>query len=58
MVLVVAEGDRQRGATEGLLPAIRPRVGPAEGERGGIVVQFVQRDAELLDDMGRHGQDQ
>ena len=38
--------------------AVGAGVGPAEGDRGGIVVQFVQGDAELLDDVRRHGQDQ
>jgi hypothetical protein len=58
VVLVVAEGDRQRGTAEGPLLAVGTGVRPANGNRGGIVVQLVQRDAELLDHVGRHGQDQ
>ncbi len=58
MVLVVAEGDRQRGTAQVTLRGRGLGVGAAESDRGGIVVQFVQGDAELLDDVRRHGQDQ
>ncbi len=58
MVLVVSEGDGQGGTAEGPLLAIGVGVGSAESDGGRIVVQFVQGDAELLDDVRCHGEDQ
>ena len=58
MVLIVAEGDRQRRPPQEAAFLGSLAVRSAEGNRGRIVVQFIQRNVELLDDMGRHGQDQ
>ena len=58
MIFVVAESDGQRRPSKHLLLQGRIEVGPEEGHRGRVVVQFVQAEAELLDDVCGHAQDQ
>ena len=58
VVLVMAEGDRQRGATQVAFLFGRRDLGPDEGDGRRVVVQFIQEDLELLDDVTHHGQDQ
>ena len=58
MVLVVTEGDGQGGMPEKALLDGGAGVRAAERDRGRVVVQFVEANAELLDHMGSDGQDQ
>jgi len=60
MALVVSEGedDRQGKTAESLPAAVGVGVGPAESNGGRIVVQFVQGDAEFLDDLRCRGGNQ
>ena len=58
VVFVMAEGDRQCGATQVAFLFGRCDIGPDEGDGRRVVVEFIQEDLELLDDVTDHGQDQ
>ena len=57
MVLVVTPGDRHPGLFAPLLFPSGIGIFTVEGDRGGVVVQLVEVNLELLDHMGRQCQD-
>jgi hypothetical protein len=57
MVLIIAPRDRHSRLLASLFFLGGIRISAMEGDRGGVVVQLVQVDLELLDHMGRKRQD-